>query len=190
MIAPQCASHRGEVMDNLSKKGRPDLAFSTDRRWLHSKSGKTGRSRNRDYEGLEAHIHRVLNRAAHGISTGRGGVCERGRNRTEVTALNIGDGSCRIRADRRLHGRAAGAIFDGELQASNKEETDAQGKRTNEHGDEDGRDDRELNRRSPSLIDAKRPQMMAHDQPNLIMAVLLIGVAKVLATLRPGNSGT
>jgi hypothetical protein len=48
---------------------------------------------------------------------------------------------------------------------------------------EDRRDDREPRRRGGSVaIRTQQPELMAHGQPNLIMAVLLIGDVKMLHT--------
>ena len=47
--------------------------------WPVSRSlGKTGRSRDWNYESSKSHIHRVADRRAHGIAAGGGGVCEGG----------------------------------------------------------------------------------------------------------------
>src|SRR5258708_30628103 len=52
--------------------------------------GKTSRSRNWNYESSKPHIHRVVDRRAHRIAAGGGGVCKGRRNiRAEIAALGI-----------------------------------------------------------------------------------------------------
>ena len=153
-------------------------------------SRKTSRSRNWNYESPKPHIHRVADRRAHGIAAGSGGVCKGGRNvGAEIPTLGISD-SCRcIRANRGFDGSAARAVFHGEVKAPNQKQGNTQCQRADNQRDENGRDEGELDRRGSLLVAAQRFQKIAHGQPNLIKAVRLIGVAKVLATLRPGNIG-
>ena len=103
--------------------------------------------------------------------------------------LRISDGCRCIRAYRGFNGSTARPFLHGIVQASDEKESNTQCQRADKEGDENGRDNSELYRRGSLIVDAYRFQVTAHDQPNLTRAVLLIGVAKVLVTLRPGNNG-
>src|SRR5262245_8875676 len=107
---------------------------------------------------------------------------------TKVTALSKEFGCVFIRA-KSPDGPAARSVLDGEVHASNHEQSAAAANRAENHGDEDRRDDRELHGRGPLPVNAERSEMMAHGQPSLMMAVVLIGVVNLLVTLRPGNRG-
>ena len=89
---------------------------------------EAGRGRDWNCESFKAHIHRVVDRRAHGIAAGSGGVCKGGRYvGAEITAFRISDdGRCvgisgRVRACR-LNGGAAGAFFHGMVQTSDEKE--------------------------------------------------------------------
>ena len=103
--------------------------------------------------------------------------------------LRISDGCRPIRAYRGFDGTAARALFHGIVQAPDEKERDTQRDRADKHRDKHRRNDCELHRRGALLVETQQFQLTAHDQPNLIIAVLVIGVAKVPVTVMPGNNG-
>ena len=108
-----------------------------------------------------------------------------------VLGIGLGQGCISDTGDLtgRLDGSAARAVFHGKMKAPNKKESHTQCQRAHEQGDENGRHNCELHRRGALLVETQRFQMTSHDQPNLMIAVRLIGVGKVPVTLRPGNNG-
>jgi hypothetical protein len=117
--------------------------------------GKTSRSRNWNYQSSKPHIHRVIDRRAHGIAAGCGGVCEGGRHvRTEISTLGISNGCRPIRAYRGFDGGASRAVFHGKVKAANEKKTDAQSHGSDKQRDKHRRDDRELDGRGSLLITA------------------------------------
>jgi len=109
-----------------------------------------------------------------------------------VLSIGLGQGCISYAGDltSRLDGSAARAFFHGKVQAPNEKKSHTQCQRAYEQGDENGRDNCEFYRRGALIVETQRFQMTAHDQPNLIIAVRVIGVGKVLLILRPGNNGT
>lgn len=103
--------------------------------------------------------------------------------------LRIGNGCRRILAYRGFDGCTARAFFHGIVQASNEKESNTQRHRADKQRDKHRRDNCEFYRRGTPLVNAHGFQKASHNHPNLIIAVLLIGVEKVLVTLSPGNSG-
>jgi len=108
-----------------------------------------------------------------------------------VLSIGLGQGCISYAGDltSRLDGSAARAFFHGKVQAPNEKKSHTQCQRAYEQGDENGRDNCEFYRRGALFVETQRFQMTAHDQPNLIIAVRVIGVGKVLLILRPGNNG-
>src|SRR5437879_1729943 len=100
--------------------------------------------------------------------------------------LRISDGCRPIRAYRGFDGTAARALFHGIVQAPDEKETDTQRDRADKHRDKHRRNNCEFYRRGALLVAAHRFQKISSHHPNLIIAVLLIGVEKVPVTLSPG----
>ena len=103
--------------------------------------------------------------------------------------LRISDGCRPIRAYRGFDGTAARALFHGIVQAPDEKERDTQRDRAEKHRDKHRRHNCEFHRRGAPLVAAHRFQKISHHHPNLMIAVLVIGVEKVLLMLSPGNKG-
>ena len=104
-------------------------------------------------------------------------------------ALGISDSRRRIRAYRGFHGSAARTFFHGIVQAPDEKETNTQRDRADKQRDKNRRNNCEFYRRCTLLVAAHGFEKISHNHPNLIIAVVLIGVEKVLVTLSPGNIG-
>ena len=104
-------------------------------------------------------------------------------------ALGISNSCRRIRAYRGFHGSAARAFFHGIVQAPDEKETNTHRDRADKQRDKNRRNDCEFYRRCTLLVEAHGFEKIPHNHPNLIIAVVLIGVEKVLVTLSPGNNG-
>ena len=74
------------------------------------------------------------------------------------------------------------------MKAPDEKERKAQSDRAEDQQQKHRRDDGEFHRCRAFLALAYGLEMITHGQPNLIMANLVMGVGKMLATLSPGNS--
>ena len=109
-------------------------------------------------------------------------------------ALGISDSCNSIRVSACIStccfdGCAARTFLHSIVEAPNEKQTDTQRQRADKQRDENGRDNSELYRRSALLVAVHGFEKISHNHPNLIIAVVLIGVEKVLVTLSPGNNG-
>ncbi len=86
-------------------------------------------------------------------------------------------------------GCAARTFLRSIVQAPNEKQTDTQRDRADKQRDKNRRNNCKLYRRSTLLVAAHGFEKISHNHPNLIIAVVLIGVEKVLVTLSPGNNG-
>ena len=151
---------------------------------------KAGGRRNRDHESSKPDIHRITDRTADGFAARGRCVSESGRYvRSQIAALGIGDGGCRVRAYRALHRGAARAILHRKMHAPDKKESKTKPDHAKNQKNEHRRDDGEFHRGGALLVSMQRSEEISHDQPNLMMAVRVMGLGKAAATLRRAKSG-